>query len=250
MKVGLIIVVVVIVFISTMFYFVNKISFDKNSINKESDKKILNDNNTDFSNPERTPHYENSFPAHQDILAILPYDVVINFNFDLDEISEISIMNNDNEYGDGETKIENELTLRRAMDQTAPDGLYTVKYKACWPDKSCHNGKFQFIVDKTLKESFVDMRNQNIIEIKMSDISFKPEKILVSKGTTITWINDELPVHYVNTDPHAGHNYFHELNSRALKQGDNYTLRFEKQGIYPYHCSAHASYMKGVVLVE
>jgi len=25
-------------------------------------------------------------------------------------------------------------------------GLYQVDYKACWPDQSCHTGKFAFIV--------------------------------------------------------------------------------------------------------
>jgi plastocyanin len=245
MKIGVIIgIVAVIIVLAGGFYFFNNFSFDREKIPSE------NENALTFSTPEKTPHFENSFPAHKDMLALPPKEIVINFNFDLHEISEISVTNNGEEYGSGETRVEQELTLRRSIDESAPDGLYTVKYKACWPDKSCHNGMFQFIIQRNLRDSFVDLRNQQEVTISMSDILFKPQNIIVSKGTTITWINDESAVHYVNTDPHAGHNYFPEQNSKAMKKGDTYALAFTEAGMYPYHCSAHASRMKGVVLVE
>ena len=88
------------------------------------------------------------------------------------------------------------------------------------------------------------------VEIKMSDISFMPKDVRVGKGTKVTWINEEEVGHYVNTDPHPGHDYFLEQNSKYLKKGETYSLTFDTLGIYPYHCSAHADTMVGNILVE
>src|SRR3989344_3004876 len=90
---------------------------------------------------KKTPHYESNTPASEMILAAPPPNVTIDFNFDLSDISSIEIVNNGTDYGLDETSVsENKLAMRRSMKQNAPDGEYLVKYSACWPDGSCHDG--------------------------------------------------------------------------------------------------------------
>lgn len=205
----------------------------------------------EFSNPKKSAHYETNTPNHGSTLAGVPVNVVIDFNFDLAAPSDISIINNGQEYGLGETLIDkNKLALRRKVDLNAPDGLYTVSYKACWPDQSCHDGSFQFAVDSSLAASYQNLTGQKNVTIKLSDLMFNPKNIKITKGTTVSWENDDTEIHYVNADSHPAHTYFSDQNSKALNKGDKFTLTFSTSGVYPYHCSAHADAMMANVLVE
>lgn len=204
-----------------------------------------------FENPKKSAHFESNTPAHGSILAGVPINAVIDFNFDLAKPSEIKIFKGTQEFGVGETIIDdNKLAMRRKMDPDSPDGLYKVAYRACWPDGSCHDGYFQFAIDKGLSQGFVDNTNKKEVVIKMSNIMFTPQNVWVNKGTTITWVNDDSTEHYVNTDSHPGHTYYLLQNSKALKKGESYSVTFDIPGIYPYHCSAHADTMSANILVE
>ena len=205
-----------------------------------------------FQNPKKSAHYEYNTPAHGSILAAPPLNAVIDFNFDLAPPSSVSIIHSDGkEYGSGDIAIDsNKLAMRRMMAKEAPDGIYTVNYTACWPDKSCHKGYFQFVIDRSLVEDYVDLRNKPEVEIKLREIVFKPVKIRVSAGAKVTWVNDEDIVHYVNTDAHPSHTYYPAQNSKALAKGEAFSIVFDKAGAYPYHCSAHADVMKGSLIVE
>ena len=177
--------------------------------------------------------------------------MVVNFNFDLAAPSAIKIEKDGKDYGQGQTLIdENKLTMRRKMDPVSPDGVYTVNYTACWPDKSCHEGNFQFAIDRTKSRSFEDFTGEKEVIVTLSEIRFKPQNIEITKGTKVTWINQDDVDHYINTDSHPAHTYFPEQNSRALSNGDIYSVTFNTSGIYPYHCSAHPENMAGSILVE
>lgn len=205
-----------------------------------------------FTKPKKSAHYESNVPAHGSILAASPVNIVIDFNFDLSSNSSISITDIKGvEYGIGDNSIDdNKLALRKLMSTTSPDGIYTVNYNACWPDRSCHKGYFQFAIDKSLVENYSDLRNKSEIVINMSDIAFKPDQVKVSPGTRVTWVNDEDATHYINTDSHPGHTYYPAQNSKALAKGEKFSLIFDKVGVYPYHCSAHAGNMIGSIIVE
>lgn len=204
-----------------------------------------------FSDPKKSAHWESNTPAHGQTLAGVPINVVIDFNFDLAKPSKISIKNNDQEYAAGETTIDsNKLALRRNVSPMAPDGLYTIAYNACWPDGSCHDGNFQFAINRQSSQSFVDMTNQKKVNISLKNISFLPQSIRISKGTQVTWTNSDSVIHYVNTDSHPAHTYVQNQNSKALSSGDSYSYTFNEAGIYLYHCSAHADTMTGNILVE
>lgn len=203
-----------------------------------------------FSTPKKSAHYETNTPEHGATLAGAPLNVVIDFNFDLAKPSEIKIVKDGKDYGVGETLIDNnKLSMRRNLDPDAPDGLYRVEYNACWPDGSCHDGYFQFAIDRKLGEKFEDQSEKSEVTIKMSQIKFMPMDLKIKKGTKVTWVNDESIEHYVNTDSHPAHTYYPTQNSKALKKGEQYSVTFDQSGIYPYHCSAHASNMTGNILV-
>lgn len=199
----------------------------------------------------KAAHFESSTPEHGAKLAGAPNQVVIDFNFDLSEKSSISVKNNNQEYTEGQTTIDNsKLAMRRNLKTSAPDGTYEVTYIACWPDNSCHEGSFSFIIDRSMAASFTDHRNQPEITIMMSQIKFQPENLKITKGTKVTWVNDDTVDHYVNTDSHPAHTHQPDLSSRALKKGQSYSHTFAAKGLYPYHCSAHAENMTGNILVE
>ena len=204
-----------------------------------------------FEDPQKSPHHESNTPAHGSVLAGVPINIVIDFNFDLLKSSSIKIEMGSKDFGIGETVIDaNKLSMRRKMDSNSPDGLYEVEYSACWPDGSCHQGFFQFAIDRSLREGFLDQTDKKEVEIKMSQLMFDPQNIRVSKGTEVTWINDDNVEHYVNTDSHPAHTYYEDQNSKALKKGESYSVTLDNPGIYPYHCSAHAGSMTGSILVE
>lgn len=204
-----------------------------------------------FSTPKKSAHYETNTPAHAAILAVPPVNVVIDFNFDLARGSSISVTANGQEYGLGETTVDNnKLTLRRVVSPQAPDGIYTVTYKPCWPDGSCHDGSFQFAIDRSRATTYQDLTNQTTVPVNLSQITFKPAKIKIKSGTTVIWTNADAVDHYINTDAHPAHTYYLVQNSRVLKPGNTYSLTFTAPGEYPYHCSAHADSMLGSIIVE
>lgn len=230
--------------------------WDKNKDEKPSQNITTQPANSEqaeisFENPKKGAHFETSTPEHASTLATAPVDIVINFNFDLADNSTIKIEKDGKDYSQGSTTFDsNKLTMRRQMDQSAPDGLYTVKYDGCWPDRTCHDGHFQFAIDRSLLQSYQDLTGQKTVTIKMSQIKFQPMDIRISPGTQVTWVNDDNETHYVNTDSHPAHTHVAALNSKALGKGASYSFTFEKVGAYPYHCSAHAASMIGSIVVE
>ncbi len=141
------------------------------------------------------------------------------------------------------------LTLETTLPAGAGDGTYTVDYKACWPDGSCHDGQFAFIVDGKTAANYTDMTGKAAVSIDIVNIAFGPQAVVVSAGTKVTWTNRDAVVHFVNSDPHPTHNHTPALNSLYLAKDTSYSFTFAQTGEYAYHCSAHTN-MTGRVLVK
>lgn len=239
-------VVILAVAAAGAYFLLNKPTSYNPSLQKPAD-----DNTSSFATPKKAAHWESNTPEHGSTLAALPVNVVINFNFDLAPPSEIKIQKDDKEYDVSQTIIdENNLAMRKNMDPSAPDGIYAVNYKACWADGSCHDGSFEFKIDRGSSASFTDMTDKSEVTIDLANFAFTPQKVKVSKGTTVTWVNKDNVVHTVNTDSHPAHTYFPSQNSRDLANGETYSITFEEPGIYLYHCTPHADTMTGQILVE
>jgi len=93
------------------------------------------------------PHFVESNPKHGAQLAQVPGTITLNFNFTLSETSTIIVSKEGATVASAKpTLSSNKLTMAASLPANAGNGLYQVDYKACWPDNSCHIGRFAFIV--------------------------------------------------------------------------------------------------------
>lgn len=196
------------------------------------------------------PHFLDSVPNQGDVLPMAPSAVILNFDFNLHTDSTITVTRDGQSVLTGTKTISpNQLSMSIPITGNAGDGTYTVSYKACWPDRSCHTGSVSFIVDASKKSAFNDMRGKREVAVAMQNIAFTPQLLIVNPGTKVTWTNNDGAVHFVNSDPHPSHNGTPALNSSSLQKGQSYSFTFANAGIYTYHCSAHLG-MTGQVLVQ
>ncbi len=93
----------------------------------------------------RAAHFVSSNPTHGAVVKAPINKVSINFNFNLHEKSRIIITRNGNP-SNGLTTVVDDLTLETPLNTNVP-GPYIVTYSACWPDGSCHSGKFGFTIE-------------------------------------------------------------------------------------------------------
>ncbi len=187
------------------------------------------------------PHFIDAYPLHGDVLAQPPPRVVLNFNFNLYQDSSITVTRDGAPVELGPVVISEEaLSMEAALEADPGDGVYQVDYTACWPDGSCHEGKVAFMVDSATLASYVDLRGTDELTIQMVDGKlFNPSRMIISPGTRVTWLNEDLVAHFVNTDPHPSHNVLSNLNSLAINPGEIYSYTFTEPGAWGYHCSAH-----------
>ena len=187
------------------------------------------------------PHFVDSHPLHGDILAQTPPEVLLNTNFNLHADSIVTVTRDGEPVTLGTVAVApDQLSMRATLAEDGADEIYQVNYNACWPDRSCHDGSFSFVVDSDSIKEYVDLRGQSSVTLSMVDGQrFDPPRIILSPGTTVTWVNDDTVTHFVNTDPHPSHNLQVELNSSGINPGESYSYTFEKPGAWGYHCSAH-----------
>lgn len=205
----------------------------------------------------RPAHVTSTTPSQAAVMAAVPLNVVVDLDLDLTEGSTVSITKLGREYGVGATTLdENKLALRRQVDPNAPSGSYDVNYRICTTDGTCGDGFFQFGIERQPPQGIPpedlpeDTRGQPAVTIRLSQIAFQPQVVIISRGTEVTWINDDEVEHYVNTDSHPSHTYYSPQNSELLRKGDSFRHTFTQPGVYPYHCSAHASVMTATVIVD
>ncbi len=81
---------------------------------------------------------------------------------------------------------------------------------------------------------------EELVEIKQ--FLFSPSKLVVKKGTTITWINRDRV-------PHTATSHDDVFNSRNLSLGESFSYTFNDPGEYNYFCIPHP-WMIGQIIVE
>lgn len=100
---------------------------------------------TSFTNI-KSPHYVSSEPSNNALLTSSPNQVVIRFNFDVAPPSKISVTRDGTNVVTGTTSISSDKLNLSVPIEGSKTGNYEVKYTACWPDRSCHEGSFGFSV--------------------------------------------------------------------------------------------------------
>ena len=164
----------------------------------------------EFPNKITAPHFVNSYPNHEDVLVQAPEVVVLNFNSNstLHPPSTITVTHDSDPINLGTASVsDNPLSMKALFEEQPGAGVYHVEYTACWPDGSCHEGGFGFMVDAESINDYIDLRGQSAVTIHMKEGErFDPSQIIISPGTMVTWINDVPTTHFVNSDPHPSHN--------------------------------------------
>jgi plastocyanin len=88
----------------------------------------------------------------------------------------------------------------------------------------------------------VAARSDDSAQIKIDNFTFGPPKLLVTKGTTVTWTNqDDIP-HSIVLSALGVH-------SKALDTDKSFTYQFDKAGTFAYVCGLHPA-MRGTVVVR
>jgi plastocyanin len=80
-------------------------------------------------------------------------------------------------------------------------------------------------------------------EIWMRNNQFVPNNLVISPGTTITWINRENVIHNTISDDGL-------WDSGPMSLGDTHTFTFTDEGIYDYRCTFHPPGMVGRITVQ
>ncbi len=67
---------------------------------------------------------------------------------------------------------------------------------------------------------------------------YLPLNLEISKGTTVTWVNDDSVPHNIQSLDTSG-KVIDWFNSPPLNTGDKFEFAFEESGVYNYYCSFH-----------
>jgi plastocyanin len=78
--------------------------------------------------------------------------------------------------------------------------------------------------------------------VTMINISFSPSTLTVSKGTTVTWQNNEGVTHTSTSDTGV-------WDTGNIEAGTSKTVTFPSAGSFNYHCTINAS-MTGTIIVQ
>ena len=82
------------------------------------------------------------------------------------------------------------------------------------------------------------------VKVSIANSVFEPKELIVTAGTTVTWVNaDDVPHTVTST---ASPPLF---SSKTLDTDDKFSFEFKAAGTYDYFCKAHP-YMTGKVVVK
>lgn len=78
-------------------------------------------------------------------------------------------------------------------------------------------------------------------KVSMKDMAFSPTTLEISKGSTVTWVNDDAADHSVADK--AG-----SFKSEDLEGGKSYSHKFDKAGTYHVVCNVAGHEAAGMVM--
>ena len=82
-----------------------------------------------------------------------------------------------------------------------------------------------------LSSSSTTQAGKQNIQVDAWDDFFRPEKITITVGTTVTWINVGKKKHNIAFD---------HLFDNDIQPGEKFSYTFDKPGVYQYYCVIHS----------
>jgi len=89
-------------------------------------------------------------------------------------------------------------------------------------------------------DEFTSVLDQILVDVDIKDFTFSPSKIIVSKGTTVAWTNNDSVTHKIMVN---------DFLSGNINQGGVFKYVFDDVGTYEYYCTLHPS-MRGTIVVQ
>ena len=80
------------------------------------------------------------------------------------------------------------------------------------------------------------------VSVAIKNSAFDPDIVEISKGTTVTWTNDDGVPHTVTSISGA-------FDSGNINPGQTYSYTFNQAGPFEYRCANHPSMTHGKVIV-
>jgi plastocyanin len=78
--------------------------------------------------------------------------------------------------------------------------------------------------------------------VHIDNFTFTPQEITITRGTTLTWVNDDDIPHAIAASNKA-------FRSKAMDTEEKFSFTFSAPGTYEYFCSLHP-HMQGKVIVK
>lgn len=98
----------------------------------------------------------------------------------------------------------------------------------------------EFYKKDTINNSNITQIGKNEVIIK--DNEFNPYEMIIKKGTSVLFINNDPITHTVTGDNGS-------FNSGQIELNQNYRHTFNDTGVFQYHCSIHPN-MVGQIIVR
>ena len=86
-------------------------------------------------------------------------------------------------------------------------------------------------------------------QVVVRDLSFMPDEITISEGTTVSWVNEDEQGHTI-THGEDGVPLAEALVDEPLNAGQAVTYTFEEPGTYPVTCKIHQELQMTVIVEE
>lgn len=92
-----------------------------------------------------------------------------------------------------------------------------------------------FLNSRTAKPPVTPQQDKQAI-IRITPTGFVPQQLNVEPGTTVTWVNEDSKVHYIESNPYPEATEHPGLNSQqAINTGSTYSYTVSEPGEYNYH---------------
>lgn len=94
-------------------------------------------------------------------------------------------------------------------------------------------------------------KQSGTVTIVIKDLRFNPEKVTITEGTTVKWLNEDTTAHTSTSadfSADATEQAPGAWNSKVMDPGDSWEHTFDAAGTFPYACAIHP-YIKGTIEV-
>lgn len=87
--------------------------------------------------------------------------------------------------------------------------------------------------------------------VTISSKGFLPQTVKITKGSLVTWLNQDTKPHQIKSDPHPSDSLYPFLDTEDVLSLDGaVTITFDTVGTFTYHDEMNPLKFKGTVIVE